>query len=133
MATGECNCGAVAFEVTTKVSDVFICHCSICQRSTGGNGKIVVVVNNTDFQWLRGKELVNTWHKPEHDWQTSFCQTCGSALPGINDEARMYIPAGLITGGGDNLKVAHHIWVDSKATWDEISDKGKQHQQAFEP
>jgi len=39
----------------------------------------------------------------------------------------MFVPAGLITLGGDELKIAHHIWVDSKANWDEIGDKGKQH------
>lgn len=74
---------------------------------------------------------MTTWHKPGHDWQMSFCQRCGSPLPGANDEARTYIPAGLITEGGENLSVAHHIWVASKATWDDISDSGKQHPHAF--
>ena len=131
MAIGECNCGAVAFEITSKISDVFICHCSICRRSTGSNGIAVVVISNSDFRWVRGEKLINTWHKPEHDWKTSFCQNCGSPLPGVNDESRMYVPVGLISEGDENLKVAHHIWVGSKATWDEIGDNGKQHQQAF--
>ncbi|NER80857.1 MAG: GFA family protein [Leptolyngbya sp. SIO1D8] len=131
MVTGECNCGAIAFEITSSISDVFICHCSICRRSTGSNGIAVVVISNGDFHWIRGEELINTWHKPGHDWQTGFCQNCGSPLPGVNDESRMYVPAGLITEGGEDLKVAHHIWVDSKATWDEIGDNGQQHQQAF--
>ena len=131
MAIGECNCGAVAFEITSKISDVFICHCSICRRSTGSNGIAVVVIRNSDFRWVRGEKRINTWHKPEHDWKTSFCQNCGSPLPGVNDESRMYVPVGLISEGDENLKVAHHIWVGSKATWDEIGDNGKQHQQAF--
>ena len=131
MVTGECNCGTVAFEVTSTILDVFVCHCSICRRSTGSNGIAVVVISNKGFRWVRGEELIKTWHKPEHDWQTSFCQNCGSTLPGVNDESRMYVPAGLITEGDENLKVAHHIWVDSKATWDEIGDNGEQHRQAF--
>ena len=131
MATGECNCGAVAFEIATHISDVYICHCSICRRSTGSNGIAVVVVSNGDFRWVRGEELIKTWYKPGHDWQTSFCQNCGSPLPGVNDDSRMYVPASLITEGDENLRVAHHIWVSSKATWDEIGDNGKQHRQAF--
>ncbi|MBP0019429.1 MAG: GFA family protein [Cyanobacteria bacterium SBLK] len=131
MAIGECNCGAIAFEIATNLSDVYICHCSICRRSTGSNGIAVVVVNNSDFRWVRGEELIKTWHKPGYDWHTNFCNNCGSPLPGVNDDARMYIPVGLITEGDENLQVAHHIWVDSKATWDEIGDNGKQHQQAF--
>jgi hypothetical protein len=38
MARGECNCGAVAFEADADLSGVFVCHCSICRRSTGNNG-----------------------------------------------------------------------------------------------
>jgi hypothetical protein len=44
----------------------------------------------------------------------------------------MFVPAGLITEGGENLRVAHHIWVGSKAVWDEIGDTGKQHAEAFQ-
>ncbi len=43
----------------------------------------------------------------------------------------MFVPAGLISEGGEALRVAHHIWVDSKAGWDEIGDSGKQHPGAF--
>ncbi|MDY6938353.1 MAG: GFA family protein [Cyanobacteriota bacterium] len=131
MAIGECNCGAVAFEIATNISDVYICHCSICRRSTGSNGIAVVVIRNEDFRWVRGEKLINTWQKPGHDWQTSFCKNCGSSLPGANDDLRTYVPAGLIIEGDENLQVAHHIWVNSKATWDEIGDNGKQHPQAF--
>ncbi|MFZ8990698.1 MAG: hypothetical protein ACO2ZJ_10200 [Pseudohongiellaceae bacterium] len=43
----------------------------------------------------------------------------------------MFVPAGLILEGGETLGVAHHIWVDSRASWDEIGDSGKQHSEAF--
>ena len=38
MITGACNCGAVQFEIDAALSGVFVCHCSICRRSTGSNG-----------------------------------------------------------------------------------------------
>ena len=132
MIKGECNCSEVAFEIICQVSDVYFCHCSICRKATGVNGIAVLVVKNSDFHWLKGTQNIKTWDKPGHDWQTSFCQTCGSTLPGANDDLRMYVPAGLITEGGEHLKIAHHIWVDSKASWDEIGDKGKRHPNAFE-
>ena len=131
MALGKCNCGDVAFEVLTPVTDVYVCHCSICRRATGTNGMSVVVVNKDCFRWVKGEALVKTWTKPDHDWQTSFCTNCGSTMPGANDDTRMYVPAGLIVEGGDNLHVAHHIWTDSKACWDEIGDDGLLHPEAF--
>lgn len=132
MATGGCNCGAVAFEITSDISDVYVCHCSICRKSTGSGGIAVVVVSNPDFHWTRGEDRIVTWSKPGHDWQTSFCQVCGSTLPGANDDQRMYVPVGLISEGGEHLRVAHHIHVDSKAAWEEIGDSGNQHPGPFQ-
>ncbi|MEO0982212.1 MAG: GFA family protein [Pseudomonadota bacterium] len=131
MAQGECNCGAVAFEANTDLSQVFICHCSICQRASGASGMAVVLVDNADFRWLRGEDQIATWKKPGADWRAWFCRICGSPLPGANDTDRAFIPAGLLTSGGESLKVAHHIWVGSKAGWDEIGDAGQQHEAAF--
>ena len=132
MALGECNCGAIGFEISAELSDVFVFHCSICRRATGSNGIAVVVVDNADFRWVRGEENVTSWKMPDADWQIWFCRSCGSPVPGLNDESRMFVPAGLLTDGGDSLKVKHHIWVDSKAVWDEIGDAGRQHREAFE-
>ena len=131
MITGQCNCGAVAFEIDAEVSDIYVCHCSICRRSTGSNGIAVVVTENASFRWTSGEDNVATWEKPDADWQTWFCRTCGSPLPGKNDEMRMFVPAGLIVEGDESLRVAHHIYVDSKAAWDEIGDSGVQHADGF--
>ncbi len=131
MARGQCNCGAVTFEINAEISDIIICHCSICRRSTGANGIAVFVVANEDFRWQSGEELISTWKKPDADWQTWFCRDCGSRLPGVNDETRMFVPAGLIAEGGEDLEVTHHIWVESKAGWDAIGDSGRQHPRAF--
>ena len=131
MARGECNCGAIAFEIDGDLSGVIVCHCSICRRATGGNGAAVVLVDNDAFHWTRGVQQIAAWQKPDADWHTWFCRHCGSPLPGKNDEVRMFVPAGLISDGGEALRVTHHIWVDSKAVWDEIGDSGQRHREAF--
>lgn len=132
MAKGECNCGAVAFEITSALPGVIVCHCSICRRATGSNGIAVVVVDNAAFRWLRGQDQVASWKKPAADWEMRFCRTCGSPVPGRNDEARMFVPAGLIVEGGESMEVTHHIFTESRAPWDEIGDAGKQCPEAFE-
>jgi hypothetical protein len=129
---GECNCGAIAFELDSEPAGIFVCHCSICRRATGVHGVAVVVIGNEHFRWLRGEDMIASWKKPGVDWQTWFCRQCGSMVPGHNDEARMFVPAGLLGAGAESLVVRHHIWVDSKADWDIIGDSGKQHREAFE-
>lgn len=131
MAHGHCNCGAVAFEIDADLRDVYVCHCSICRRYTGGNGIAVVVVPNDAFRWRKGEDCITTWKKPDADWLSAFCRVCGSALPGANDAAHTFVPAGLITDGGEALTVAHHIFVGSRAVWDEIGDDGTRHTGAF--
>jgi hypothetical protein len=131
MTRGECLCGAVRWEIDGDLSGIFVCHCSICRRSTGSNGIAVVVFPKEHFRWVGGQELIATWRKPGTHWQTWFCSVCGSPVPGENDSKRMFAPAGSITEGGEALKVVHHIWVGSKASWDEIGDTGQQHPEAF--
>ena len=131
---GNCNCGAVAFECepSADLPGVIICHCSICRRATGGNGIAVLVVDNADFRWLRGEDQVASWKKSDGDWEIWFCRTCGSPVPGTNNAATMFVPAGLITEGGENLEVIHHVYVDSRAAWDRIGDAGRQHREGFQ-
>ncbi len=129
---GECNCGGVRFVLADDPYGIFVCHCSICRRHTGTNGNAVVVVGNEAFRWLGGEDQICTWKKPGHDWQIWFCCVCGSQVPGRNDASTMFVPAGLLTEGGECLEVIHHIWVDSKAAWDEIGDSGQRHSEAFE-
>lgn len=131
MVKGACNCGAVSFAVDAELGDVFMCHCSICRRYTGTGNIAVLIVAKTALRWLSGEDHIRRWDKPGVDWQACFCSTCGSPLPGDNDSERMFIPAGLIIEGADDLRVAHHIWTGSKAGWDVIGDDGKQHHEAF--
>lgn len=132
MTSGACNCGAIEFKIHASLSSVIVCHCSICRRATGSNGIAVLVVDKDKFEWTAGEDFINSWKKPGSDWEMWFCRRCGSPVPGRNDDARMFVPAGLIGEGDENLKVTHHIWVDSKATWDEIGDCGRRHPEAFE-
>ncbi len=131
MAQGQCNCGAVAFEVSGDLHDVIVCHCSICRRYTGANGIAVLLVPNADFHWLHGEDQITTWDKPRAAWQAHFCRNCGSAVPGHNTDGTTYIPAGAIAQDGEELRVAHHVFVDSRAKWDVIGDDGRQHPDAY--
>ena len=130
---GACNCSSVTFQINTELTDVYMCHCSICRKSTGSGGIAVAIVKNQDFVWLSGQSLAKTWHKPNHDWQTTFCTQCGSPLPGKNDDNTTYVPVSLLDSGSEKLSVKHHLFVDSKAHWEVIADEGKLHQNEFTP
>ncbi len=133
MASGNCNCGAVSFEIDEDPTDVYVCHCSICRRATGSHGIAVVLVPKARFRWISGAEALACWRKPDGDWQMNFCRHCGSPAPGENDPDHLFVPAGSLSTGIDGLRVVHHIWVGSKAPWDVIGDSGRQHAESFQP
>lgn len=132
LASGACNCGAVSFHIKTDLPGVIICHCSICRRATGANGIAVIIVANDAFEWTGGEDSITSWAKPDADWEISFCRHCGSPVPGVNNADTMFVPAGLVTEGGEKLTVTDHIFVDSRAAWDEIGDCGRRHPAAYE-
>jgi hypothetical protein len=131
LAKGECNCGAVRFEIDADLSGIYVCHCSICRRATGSIGMAVVVIPQEQFRWVAGEGDVVTWTKPGTRWETYFCRTCGSPVPGQNDATTVFVPAGSLTEGGESLAVIHHIWVGSKAGWDEIGGSARQHVEGY--
>ena len=131
MMKGRCNCGEVEFTVDGKTSQVIVCHCSICRKATGSGGIAIIIAANDRFRWVQGEKSLKTWRKPIGDWLNVFCKHCGSPMPRPNCEQTMAIPAGLLIDGDKSLAVAHHIFVHSKAAWEEIGDDGKQHPEAF--
>jgi len=132
LIVGACNCGGVQFKTHAESSDVYLCHCSICRASTGSGAIAVVIVKTSDFHWIKGNDLITYWSKPGHDWHTSFCKICGSSLPGKNDAIHTYVPVGTLTAGYEKLKVAHHLYVESKADWEVIGDSGIQHSESYQ-
>ncbi|BBM03229.1 GFA family protein [Microbulbifer sp. GL-2] len=122
IANGSCNCGSVNFRISVIPEDVYICHCSICRKATGGGGIAVTVIANESFEWGSGQDHIKIWRKPNHDWQTSFCSECGSSLPGKNDDKAMYVPVSLLDTGFERLKVKQHLFLDSKAVWEEVDE-----------
>uniref|UniRef100_UPI0018DCD358 GFA family protein n=1 Tax=Gilvimarinus agarilyticus TaxID=679259 RepID=UPI0018DCD358 len=90
-------------------------------------GIAVCIASKDDFNWLQGEGKIRQWSKPGHDWQTSFCEVCSSPVPGENDENNMYIPASLLTSDDSTLRITHHLYIGSKASWEEIAGGAKQH------
>ena len=121
---GSCHCGAVRFEADLDLTEsTYRCNCSICRRTRFW----AAVAREDGFRLLAGageltQYLFNS-RKNEH-W---FCRHCGARVPGENDANTLFVPAGTISEGGEGLRVRHHLFVGSKAGWDEIGDAGAQH------
>ena len=120
MIRGSCLCGGARFEIDGKVSGIGQCHCSICRKASGVASNAALLTATRSFAWVSGEELAQTYERPS-GWKTSFCRVCGSPLPQPHPSGKLFwVPAGSLDDD-PGTKVEQHIFVGSKAAWDEIS------------
>ena len=129
---GSCLCGEVRFEIEGKVTQIGMCHCSKCRKVSGVASNAELMVGKDGLAWTSGEELVRRYQMPS-GWRTWFCGSCGSPLPKLHPSGGAYwVPAGLLDDD-PGVRVAGHIFVGSKAPWDEIAGDAPQFEEHFEP
>jgi hypothetical protein len=116
---GSCLCGDVSFELLGDATDLYQCHCSLCRKVTGAGGNVACIVPSAKFSWLTGTGGISSFVR-DSGYRSDFCSRCGSPVPNPtrNGEA-VWIPVGLFDGQ-TSARVTKHVFVGSKAAWDEI-------------
>ncbi len=122
--TGHCLCGGVRFEVTEAPASAGYCHCTRCQRRTGGAWSAQARLRPGSFRLLAGEELVRDY-APGDGWPKCFCSVCGSALwskwPETGEVGSVRL--GLFDPGHD-IRPQWHSFVDYACEWEPIPDDG---------
>jgi hypothetical protein len=93
---GGCVCGEIAFEVDGP-ADLFLdCDCSQCRMATAAAHSCEMVVKAAELRWVRGEASIVRYDLPDaRSYVTSFCKTCGSAIPYLaGGERETIAPAG---------------------------------------
>jgi hypothetical protein len=122
--TGRCLCGGVRFEVTSPPGDATYCHCTRCQRRTGGATSAQAMLAPGSFRILEGAELVREYAPPT-GFLKAFCSACGSALYSRNpasDEPGSVRLGALDPGHG--IRPQLRQFVAYAAAWEDVPDDG---------
>jgi hypothetical protein len=121
---GSCLCGAAAYEVDGPLvsGGIVSCHCSRCRAGRAAAHASNLFVEPARFRWLRGAEYVASFKVPDAErYAQHFCTVCASPMPSPQpDVPRRMIPAGSLDDD-PGVREALHIFVDSKAAWEEIT------------
>lgn len=129
MHKGSCLCGAVEYKITGPLGPIMFCHCSRCRKASGSAFNSVSPIPAASFRIIKGEESLRSY-RADTGVVRVFCGTCGSPIIGKRDDlpdtVRLRIGT-LDTPAG--AKGAAHIFVGSKAPWDEILDDLPQHQE----
>lgn len=131
MTRGSCLCNAVQFEFDGETTEIGMCHCSKCRKVSGVASNANLMVSRDQFKWLSGEDRL-TKFALESGWGTWRCSVCGSPTPMLHPGGGAYwVPAGLLDSD-PGVGIGGHIFVDSKAPWDEIAGEGTQLRAGFD-
>ena len=70
---GGCHCGRVRFRVSSDLSRVTVCNCSICTKK----GFLHLIVAPEQFELVCGADAVTTYRFNTGTARRTFCATCG--------------------------------------------------------
>ena len=89
---GNCLCGAVHVFARTMSNKAGACHCSMCQKWSGGSLMMVDCGSEVSFQ---DKENIAVFNSSE--WaERGFCKKCGSHLfYRLKERNQYFIPVGI--------------------------------------
>lgn len=129
MLKGSCLCHAIEYEIHGELGPVMMCHCSKCRKANGSAYAINAMVNTNAFVIVKGQDAISEYESTPGVFR-SFCKHCGSPLvsrrPSQPDIVRLRI--GTLDTPVD-VKAMAHIFVGSKASWDEIHDDIPQYEE----
>ena len=112
LRTGQCICGAVTFQA--EIGDgIGACHCTQCQRWTGGGPYLSVRVQNLQIE---GEDRVLAYHASA--WgERGVCGTCGSTIYWrMQGKPLSNVAVGLLDDQS-GLSVTEEIFVDYRPDW----------------
>ncbi len=126
---GGCHCGAITYEAEVDPDEVFICHCTDCQRISGSAFRTIVPAPEETFRFLTGapKIYVKTGDSGAERPQ-AFCPNCGSPIyaTSAGEGPKIFgIRLGTVRQR-DQLRPKAQIWCRSAQDW--IMDLGSMRQ-----
>ncbi len=74
--TGGCACGRVRYAAKVDDDDAYLCHCRMCQRSTGSVSIAFKSMKQADVEWQREPD----WYDSSPIARRPYCRECGTSL-----------------------------------------------------
>lgn len=119
---GRCTCGSVRYQMDAPPLFVHACHCTWCQRETGGAFAVNALVE-TDRLRVEGEpELLDTPSASGRGQKIARCPHCRVALwshyPGLGEPVS-FVRVGTLEEPG-RVRPDVHIFVSTKVPWLEL-------------
>jgi len=129
--TGGCFCGRVRYAISAPLKAARSCHCSRCRKAFSGAVSAYAEIESGSLAWVTGESgLVSYESTP--GWGLRFCGACGSTLCGTHNGEVHGVALGCVDGD-PGVRIERHLFVGSRAPWDEIGGASPQFENGEEP
>jgi len=117
-------CGGVRWELSDQPVGASYCHCTRCQRRSGGAASVSARTTPGSLRVVQGEELLRSW-APEDGNPKVFCSACGSALwaEDRNSPGVYFVRLGSFDQD-PGVRPAFHQFVAYAASWEDLPDDG---------
>src|SRR5580658_4614040 len=116
--TGGCACGAIRFKITAPFAGVGVCHCTDCQKASGGPPNYVALAPKAAFEVTKGEPKIYVSKADSGaDAERAFCPECGTPLWSVAGLAPFTpVKLGALDDNAD-LTPSLHLYVSSAPPW----------------
>ena len=108
--TGGCACGKVRFEADVEDDEAYLCHCRMCQRTTGSISIAFKNMAQARMRWLSEPD----WYESSAIARRPYCRECGTSLgfqfSGDSDKLDLTVAA---FDDPSRFKPKHHFGAES--------------------
>ncbi len=123
--TGGCLCGGIRYTVAAPITELRMCHCRDCQKSTGTGGSINAMLKSADLKITKGAPKRYTLTADSgRTLHRFFCGDCGSPLFSrreLTPENTSLRIGTLDAEHAGGMKITAHIWTASARPWSHIA------------
>jgi hypothetical protein len=116
---GTCLCGQVKFELLADPLTFYVCHCTDCQRRTGGAAQPVMWVRRLDINVIDGEPVLRVFDLGNaRQRRSKLCERCDTRLwaePADKPNIAILRPGTLLNQ--NEFKPIAHLYVRSKQQW----------------
>jgi hypothetical protein len=122
--SGGCACGAIRFELTEPVTAAGYCHCTRCQKRTGGASSAQARIDAASFRLLCGEAELTAWRHPDGGFDKLFCGVCGSQLFSRSPDGTQMSVRLSAFDADPGVRPQWRQYLDYAASWEPIPDDG---------
>ncbi len=116
--TGGCMCGRVRYTAAVEDDEAYLCHCRMCQRSSGNVSLAMTTVRKADVSWDREPD----YYASSPIARRGFCSACGTSLTfHYPDSEKMDLivgtfddPSGFVPKHHFAAESMHRAWINTQ-------------------